>query len=240
MLIRVVYFAIASTIAAVTVAHFVFRPPSLDGRTVTQAVRASEATPLGRLALSRSEEQDEQSGVLPLLDGPDAFVARIALIRAAEGAVDVQYYIWQRDATGLLLLDELRKAAERGVRIRLLLDDNGITGLDADLAALDAMPGVEVRLFNPFVLRTLKSLGYAFDFVRLNRRMDNKSLTVDGAVSILGGRNIGDVYFGFGTGVQFIDTDVMVTGAVAGAIGSDFDRYWHSRSAPSVRPSRWG
>ena len=231
MLIRVVFFAVAATIAALTVAHFVFRPPSLDGRTATQAVQANEATPLGRLALSRSGEEDAQSGVLPLLDGPDAFVARIALIRAAEVAVDVQYYIWQRDATGLLLLDELRKAAERGVRVRLLLDDNGISGLDADLAALDAIPGVEVRLFNPFILRTLKPLGYAFDFVRLNRRMHNKSLTVDGAVSILGGRNIGDVYFGFGTGVQFIDTDVMVTGAVAGAIGSDFDRYWHSRSA---------
>src|SRR3546814_1313263 len=84
---------------------------------------------------------------------------------------------------------ELRKAAGRGVRIRLLLDDNGIVGLDNDLAALDALPNVEVRLFNPFILRTLKPLGYAFDFVRLNRRMHNKSLTADGATSILGGRN---------------------------------------------------
>jgi cardiolipin synthase C len=125
----------------------------------------------------------------------------------------------------------IEEGCQRGVRVRLLLDDNGISGLDSDLAALDTMTGVEVRLFNPFILRTMKSLGYAFDFVRLNRRMHNKSLTADGAVSILGGRNIGEVYFGFGTGVQFIDTDVMVTGAVAGAIGSDFDRYWHSRSA---------
>src|SRR3546814_12870137 len=85
----------------------------------------------------------------------------------------------------------------------LLLDDNGIVGLDNDLAALDALPNVEVRLFNPFILRTLKPLGYAFDFVRLNRRMHNKSLTADGATSILGGRNIGDIYFGFGEGVQF-------------------------------------
>ncbi|CAD7031704.1 phospholipase D family protein [Pseudorhizobium endolithicum] len=231
MLTRILFLAIAAMIVALAIAHFVFRPPSLDGRTVTQAVQASNATPLGKLALSRAGEQDDRSGVLPLLDGPDAFVARIALIRAAQVAVDVQYYIWQRDATGLILLDELREAAERGVRIRLLLDDNGIAGLDADLAALDTMPGVEIRLFNPFILGTFKPLGYAFDFVRLNRRMHNKSLTADGAVSILGGRNIGDVYFGFGTGVQFIDTEVMVTGAVADAIGADFDRYWHSRSA---------
>src|SRR5690606_36214039 len=143
---------------------------------------------------------------------------------------DVQYYIWERDTTGLMLLDELRKAGERGVRVRLLLDDNGISGLDGDLAALDALPGVEVRLFNPFILRTLKPLGYAFDFVRLHRRMHNNSLTADGAVSLLGGRNIGDIYFGLGA-VQFLDTDVMVAGVAAADIGADFDRYWHSRSA---------
>src|SRR5690606_2156904 len=118
--------------------------------------------------------------------------------------------IWQRDATGLILLEELRKAAERGVRVRLLLDDNGINGLDGDLAALDALPSVEIRLYNPFIFRTWKPLGYVFDFFRLNRRMHNKSLTADGAASILGGRNIGDVYFGFGSGVQFLDLGVMV------------------------------
>src|SRR5690606_21263168 len=173
-------------------------------------------------------------GVIPLLDGLDAFAARVALIRAAEIGLDVQYYIWQRDATGLILLNELRKAAGRGVRVRLLLDDNGISGLDDDLAALDALPGVEVRLFNPFVLRTLKPLGYAFDFFRLNRRMHNKSLTADGGVSIVGGRNVGNVYFGFGRGVQFIDTDVIVTGQAAADIGTDFDRYWQSRSSHPI------
>src|SRR3546814_12501813 len=128
------------------------------------------------------------------------------------------------------MLDELRRAAERGVRVRLLLDDLGVSGLDSDLAALDALPDVEVRLFNPFILRTPKLLGYAFDFVRLNRRMHNKSLTADGAVSILGGRNIGDIYFAFGEGVQFIDTDVMVAGPEAAELGADLDRHWQSRS----------
>src|SRR3546814_14052399 len=132
------------------------------------------------------------------------------------------------------MVEWLRRAAERGVGVRLLLDDLGVSGLDSDLAALDALPDVEVRLFNPFILRTPKLLGYAFDFVRLNRRMHNKSLTADGAVSILGGRNIGDIYFAFGEGVQFIDTDVMVAGQAAADIGADFDRYWQSRSSHPI------
>src|SRR5690606_1076899 len=126
------------------------------------------------------------------------------------------------------------KAAERGVRVRFLLDDNGIDDLDDDLVAIDALPQAEVRLFNPFILRTFKPLGYLFDFVRLNRRMHNKSLTADGAVSILGGRNIGDIYFGFGEGVQFLDTDVMVAGQAAVDIEGDFDRYWQSHSSHPI------
>jgi putative cardiolipin synthase len=224
--------AVFSVAVVLTIAHLVFRPPSLAGRTISKAVTASSDTPLGKLALNA--KAGASSGVVPLLDGPDAFAARIALIRKAEVALDVQYYIWQRDATGLILLNELRQAAERGVRVRLLLDDNGIIGLDEDLAALNEAPNVEVRLFNPFVFRRIKELGYAFDFIRLNRRMHNKSLTADGAVSILGGRNIGDVYFGFPGDLQFIDTDVMVTGKAAADVGSDFDRYWQSGSAHPI------
>src|SRR3546814_10683437 len=97
----------------------------------------SPSTALGRLVLTPTSRKNGGSGVLPLLDGLDAFAARIALIRAAEASIDIQYYIWQRDATGLIMLDELRRAAERGVRVRLLLDDLGVSGLDSDLAALD-------------------------------------------------------------------------------------------------------
>lgn len=223
-----------SIVLALLAAHLVFRPPSLAGRTTSLAVAATSSSPLGRLALEGPSEGKADSGVIPLLDGPDAFVARVALMRTAVTALDVQYYIWQRDATGLILLDELRKAAERGVRIRLLLDDNGVSGMDGDLAALDALPNIEVRLFNPFIFRSAKPLGYLFDFVRLNRRMHNKSLTADGAVSVLGGRNIGDIYFGFGSGVQFIDTDVLVVGKAAADIGRDFDGYWASGSSHPI------
>lgn len=233
-MLRKIGFAIALLVAIVVTAHMMFKPPSLEGRTITKAVEASQATTLGRLAIASPPGQEGDSGVVPLIDGPDAFAARIALIRKAEQALDVQYYIWQRDATGLLLLEELRQAAKRGIRVRILLDDNGINGLDSDLAALDTLPNIEVRLYNPFILRTLKPLGYVFDFFRLNRRMHNKSLTADGAASIVGGRNVGDVYFGFGNGVQFLDTDVLVVGNAAIDIGVDFDRYWSSKSSHPI------
>ncbi|WP_413875931.1 phospholipase D family protein [Albidovulum sp.] len=226
--------AIVVLAAVLAAAHVIWRSPSLEGRSISRTVEASSATLLGRLAFSAPPGSEGLSGVVPLIDGPDAFIARLAFIRSAEQALDVQYYIWQRDATGLILLDELRKAAERGVRIRLLLDDNGVNGLDPDLAALDSLSNFEIRLYNPFILRRPKFLGYAFDFVRLNRRMHNKSMTADGAVSILGGRNIGDTYFGFGFGVHFVDTDVIVAGPAAGGIGADFDRYWESGSAHPV------
>lgn len=224
----------AAAIAMLVAAHLAFRPPSLEARSISYAVEASAMNALGRIALSPPGERAGDSGVVPLLEGTDAFAARVALIRKAQVGLDVQYYIWQRDATGLMLLDELRRAAERGVRVRLLLDDNGIVGLDGDLAALDALPNVEVRLFNPFILRNPKWLGYAFDFVRLNRRMHNKALTADGALGIVGGRNIGDIYFGMGEGAHYIDTDVLVAGEVVTAVGTEFDRYWASGSAHPV------
>src|SRR5690625_1639111 len=143
-------------------AHLTFRPPSLEGRMVSEAVAASMSTRLGRVALAQPSARHGSSGVLPLIEGPDAFAARVALIGGAEVALALQYYIWQRDATGLVLLEEIRRAAERGVRVRILLDDHGVWELDRDLAALNALPGVEVRVFNPFILRKPKMLGFAF------------------------------------------------------------------------------
>ncbi|MDE2372518.1 MAG: phospholipase D family protein, partial [Burkholderiales bacterium] len=128
------------------------------------------------------------SGVLALADGSDALASRLALVAMAERSIDVQYYIWHDDTSGVLLLAALDEAAARGVRVRLLLDDNGIPGLDPTLSALASRPGFEVRLFNPSTVRRPKLLGYAIDFPRMNRRMHNKSLTVDGAASIVGGR----------------------------------------------------
>ena len=168
-----------------------------------------------------------------------AFAARALLAEASERTLDVQYYIWHDDITGRLLFDSLRGAAERGVRVRLLLDDINTAGLDGVLAALDAHPRIEVRLFNPFAQRHWRWLGYLTDFDRLNRRMHNKSFTADNQVTIVGGRNIGDEYFDAGEGVAFIDLDVLAVGAVVDDVSQDFDRYWSSASAyPAERVLR--
>jgi len=172
-----------------------------------------------------------KSGIHTLLDSRDAFAARVSLARAAERTLDIQYYIWRNDITGTLLLEALHAAADRGVRVRLLLDDNGISGLDNALAALALHPLIEVRLFNPFVIRTPKWLGFITDFSRANRRMHNKSFTADNQASIIGGRNIGDEYFGATDGVLFADLDVLAVGPVVQDVSADFDRYWASSSA---------
>ncbi len=156
---------------------------------------------------------------------------RLALVAAAERCIDLQYYIWRNDASGQQLLAAVRAAADRGVRVRMLLDDNGIAGLDMALAALDSHATVEVRLFNPFVIRRPKPIGYLTDFWRLNRRMHNKSLTVDNQVTIIGGRNIGDEYFGRSAREHVADLDVLAVAAIVDDVSADFDRYWSSRSA---------
>ena len=143
----------------------------------------------------------------------------------------MQYYIWRNDITGTLLLDALLRAAERGVRVRLLLDDNGIAGLDQTLSTLDRHPNIEVRLFNHLSLRQAKALGYLTNFPRANRRMHNKSFTVDNQATIIGGRNIGDEYFDASEGVLFADLDVLAIGPVVADTSADFDRYWASDSS---------
>ncbi|CAM3406808.1 PLD-like domain-containing protein [Paracoccus aminovorans] len=133
--------------------------------------------------------------MVALGNGHDALASRLTLADLVETSIDAQYYIWHDDTSGLLLLDALHRAAQRGVRVRLLLDDNGIPGLDPLLATLNAQENFQVRLFNPSTVRSPKYLGYAIDFFRMNRRMHNKSMIADGSAAIIGGRNIGDEYF---------------------------------------------
>ena len=117
------------------------------------------------------------------------------------------------------------------MRVRLLLDDGGTSGIDATLAALDAHPNIEVRLYNPFALRGSRALGYLSDFQRLNQRMHNKSFTADNQASVVGGRNIANEYFGAAGAIGFADLDVVVVGPVVQEVSTQFDRYWNSASA---------
>lgn len=210
--------------------------PSLEGRSTSFALPAEQAahTTLGLGIDAVQKSHSDLSGFYALADPQDAFAARALLSHVAEKTLDVQYYIWRDDITGILLLEELHAAAQRGVRVRLLLDDNGTSGLDTWLAALDSHPQIEVRLFNPFSLRSPKSLGYLTHFSRANRRMHNKSLTADNSATIVGGRNIGDEYFGAGDDVLFADLDMLAIGPVVQATSNEFDRYWASASAYPV------
>lgn len=210
--------------------------PSLQHRTESVALDVDTAseTRLGQALESQLIVNGGKSGIHALRDPYDAFVVRELLTEVAEKTLDIQYYIWRKDVTGLLLLEALQKAAERGVRVRLLLDDNGTRGLDAELVALDQHPNIEVRLFNPFVVRKPRWLGFITDFSRANRRMHNKSFTADNMVTIVGGRNIGDEYFGAADGLLFVDLDVLAVGPVVDEVSRDFDRYWASESAYPV------
>lgn len=210
--------------------------PPLEPRAPSTYLADNGDTPLGRgIAATRAGHPHDLSGVHMLTEGREAFAARILLTKAAVRSLDVQYYIWHDDLSGTLLLEALHEAADRGVRVRLLLDDNGVAGLDAVLATLDQHPNIEIRLFNPFVLRRPKMLGYLADFPRLNRRMHNKSLVADGQAVIIGGRNIGDEYFGARDAGLFFDLDVLAIGPVVDEASRDFDRYWASQSAYSVQ-----
>ena len=210
--------------------------PSLDNRTPSFALGGNATTLIGKAILPSTAAHPGLSGVHVLLDGRDAFTARVMMADHAERSLDVQYYIWRNDTTGTLLFSALRRAAERGVRVRLLLDDNNTVGMDEVLAVLEAHPNIEVRLFNPFAMRRARMLGFLTDFSRLNRRMHNKSFTMDGMTTIVGGRNIGDEYFDATGEVLFSDVDILAVGPAVDAVEQDFDRYWNSQSAYPALP----
>lgn len=201
----------------------------------------STDTRLGQSVEPLARQHPAETGLLELRDGRDAFAARVLIADAAQHTLDAQYYLWHDDLSGTLLFEALHRAADRGVQVRLLLDDNnGSAGLDRVLAALNAHPNIEVRLFNPFSLRRWRVLNYLTDFARLNRRMHNKSFTVDGQVTIIGGRNVGDEYFDAGQDLSFVDLDVLAIGPVVNAVSDDFERYWtceSSRPAEHVLPA---
>jgi putative cardiolipin synthase len=218
--------------------------PSLENRRTSTALFDTGDTRLGRAISPMVDAHPGVSGIYPLPDARDAFAARVLLAQGAERTLDVQYYIWRNDLSGTLLFEALRAAADRGVRVRLLLDDNGTSGLDTLLASLASHSNIEVRLFNPFVIREPRWIGYVTDFFRLNRRMHNKSFTADNQATIVGGRNVGDEYFAATEGVVFVDLDVMAVGPVVTEVSKEFDRYWASGSSypverllPAVNPA---
>jgi putative cardiolipin synthase len=203
-------------------------------RIPSTAMKHTEGTELAAAVRPRVAAHPGQSGLHALPDGREALAARIALADAAQRSLDVQYYIWNKDLAGKVLLEHLFRAADRGVRIRLLLDDLGTAPSDAILLAIDSHPNIEVRMFNPVALRSPRLLGMLVDFGRINRRMHNKSFTADGQVAIVGGRNIGDEYFGANEAVNFADLDVVIIGPVVTEVSDEFDLYWNNQSSVPI------
>ena len=178
----------------------------------------------------------ERSAFRLLPTGIDAFVARAVLIELAERTLDLQYYIFHPDRTGSLIVERLIAAADRGVKVRVLLDDWGtLDKKDESVAGLDAHPNIDVKLFNPYTHRSgLERLRELLtDFTRVNRRMHNKLFVADGVAAILGGRNIGDEYFGVAE-LDFQDVDVLGAGPVARQAAASFDSYWNNPLAVPI------
>jgi putative cardiolipin synthase len=198
------------------------RPPST-------AFAHPETTGLGTLFKEAADRHPALSGFSLLRYGENAFHARLAMIDLAEKTVDAQYYIWDADISGRILADGLLRAADRGVHVRLLIDDFYQTrDKDVVVALMAAHPNIEIRLFNPVANRVLRKASFLFDFSRVNHRMHNKLLVADNAVGIVGGRNIADVYFGVGEDHNFRDLDVLAAGPIVRDLSAAFDTFWNS------------
>lgn len=201
--------------------------PENSGSIESHAPSDTQDTRLGRISRDLSPDQDGESGFVLLGRGLDAFVARAVLAQQADRSIDAQYYLLHDDLTGRLFIDQLLKAADRGVRVRLLLDDMGLEGRDMGAVMLDAHPNIEVRIFNPFSRNAGRGAQYVSRFGTVTRRMHNKSFIVDNQAVVLGGRNIGDEYFEADPELAFGDLDVLGIGPVAHDVSASFDQYWN-------------
>ena len=196
------------------------------------AINDTAQTALGKKSLSFSAKHDNaESGFYPSSDGIESLAIRLALAEMAEKSIDLQYYLIKNDSVGKLFVASLVKAADRGVRVRLLLDDIFTKGYDVGMLALNSHPNIEIRLFNPFAYRSLRSANL-LNGLQLNRRMHNKTFTVDNQFSIVGGRNIAAEYFGAREDLNFSDADLLVVGPAVTDVSVMFDQYWNSK--PSV------
>ena len=205
--------------------------PDNTGREPSTAYRDDGTTRLGGAFGAVVEEHPGQSGFHLLRSGTSAFAARAATAALAQRSIDLQYYLFHQDLTGKLLDHELLEAADRGVRVRLLVDDIDLGGRDQGMLVADSHPNIEIRVFNPFSRRAARLTQYLSRFGKVTRRMHNKSFTVDGQLTIVGGRNIGDEYFNANPDLAFGDLDVLGVGPVVEAVARSFDQYWNDELA---------
>ena len=218
--------------ALVLLASFLGGCASLDvQREPSQALPASDSA-FGRSVQAQAAPHKGQSGFRLLSDSTEAFTARAELIRSAQRSLDLQYYIVHDGISTRMLVHELLKAADRGVRVRILIDDTTSDGLDFTIATLAAHPQVQIRVFNPLNLGrstgVTRTLGRLLNLSQQHRRMHNKLWLADNSMAIVGGRNLGDEYFDAEPNLNFTDIDMLGAGPVAEQLGHSFDQYWNS------------
>ena len=211
-------------------------PPGSDfPKTTSNALMRPEQTHMGQQLAAAKAQHPGNSGFKLLPVGTDSFLLRMEMAQAADRTLDVQYFLIQSDDTGQLLIEALLKAADRGVRVRVLLDDAGSFGRDAQIRTLAGYPNIELRLFNPFAYRGNVGFVHVAEFLadasRLNYRMHNKLFVVDNEISIVGGRNIGDEYFQGGRDYEFGDYDIIAAGPIVNEVSKSFDAFWNSPMA---------
>jgi putative cardiolipin synthase len=208
-------------------------PPGADlPKAASKALVDPESTAAGRQFASAGREHGGESGYRIINVGVDGFLMRMEMIDAAQRTLDLQYYIFHSDESGRLLTDALVRAADRGVRVRLLIDDGEAVPGDERIFAIAGRPNIQIRIFNPFDYRGenrfLKSTEYLFEHSRLDYRMHNKLLVADNAMALVGGRNIGDQYFQIDPDSQFADDDMFAAGPVVRELSATFDEFWNS------------
>ncbi|MEJ2526292.1 MAG: phospholipase D family protein [Desulfuromonadales bacterium] len=202
----------------------------------TESFQGNKNTRIGHRVEDLSGKHQGASGFAIIRYGRPALTARVALADLAEKTLDVQYYIWEADATGRILAERLVRAADRGVRVRVLLDDINLSGRDARIAALDAHPNIHIRLFNPFTRRRLRALDFITDLGRVNHRMHNKVMVMDNTIALVGGRNVGAHYFEAHDKSNFRDLDIVGIGPIVREVSDVFEYFWNGEwSVPISR-----
>jgi putative cardiolipin synthase len=210
------------TVSSCALPKNVVRPPS-------SAILDTHTTTLGELIAPAVAAHPGESGFLLYNTGEGAIQARVALADVAQSSIDAQYFMWAGDTIGRVLVARILAAANRGVRVRLLVDDYNDRGHDIAFETLDAHPNIEVRVYNPFARGWMRMLQVLGRFTELNRRMHNKVFVADGQVAVVGGRNLTDDYFGLGKELDFRDFDLLAIGPVVAQEEGAFDKYWNSK-----------
>lgn len=205
-------------------------------KTVSHSIPQKNDTALARMIADPVRRYPGQSGFALLWDGRQSLIARLGLIRTAEKTLDLQYYIIADDATSNLLLETILRAAERGVRIRLIIDSIALDEVKHSLAALDGAKNIEIRVFNPPDASGLPIFGLLSMISRATKRMHHKTLIADNQMAITGGRNLGDAYFDADPGKNFTDLDVLAAGPLVARLSKSFDDFWNNEKAVPLAP----